>query len=135
MAHAKDKYYWAQLRAALTAGQWSSPSPGTAQNGSPLSWFHILRKFNKHCKGFQDVAEVASQTQALFLLLGADTQNVDQLGLENDDELVLGDECLLPPERIEEARGGYETLKSLDSKNFDVIHFPSLFHAILKMVP
>ncbi|KAG1824098.1 hypothetical protein EV424DRAFT_1396074 [Suillus variegatus] len=129
MAHAKDKYYWAQLRAALTAGQWSSPSPGTAQNGSPLSWFHILRKFNKHCKGFQDVAEVASQTQALFLLLGADTQNVDQLGLENDDELVLGDECLLPPERIEEARGGYETLKSLDSKNFDSLHLALALYA------
>ncbi|KAG1824753.1 uncharacterized protein BJ212DRAFT_1322207 [Suillus subaureus] len=126
MAHAKDKYYWAQLRAALTAGQWSSPSPGTARNnGSPLSWFHVLRKFNKHCKGFQDVAEVASQTQALFLLLGADTEDVDKLGLENDDELVLGDECLLPLERIEEARGGYEILRSLDSKNFD-----SLQHAL-----
>jgi tetratricopeptide (TPR) repeat protein len=125
MAHAKDKYYWTQLRAALTAGQWSSPSPGTAPNGSPLSWYHILRKFNKHCKGFQDVAEVASQTQALFLLLGADTEDVDQLGLENDDELVLGDECLLPLERIEEARGGYEILRSLDSKNFD-----SLQHAL-----
>lgn len=125
MAHAKDKYYWAQLRAALTAGQWSSPSPGTAQNSSSLSWFHILRKFNKHCKGFQDVAEVASQTQALFLLLGADTEDVDQLGLENGDDLVLSDECLLPLERIEEARGGYEILRNLDSKNFD-----SLQHAL-----
>ncbi|KAG2136578.1 uncharacterized protein EDB93DRAFT_1168404 [Suillus bovinus] len=129
MAHAKDKYYWAQLRATLTAGQWSSLSPGTAQNGSPLSWFHMIRKFKKHCKGFQDVAEVASQTQAIFLLLGADTENVDQLGLENDDELVLGDECLLPPERIEEARGGYEILKSLDSKNFDSLHLALALYA------
>ncbi|KAG1743800.1 hypothetical protein EDB19DRAFT_1697006 [Suillus lakei] len=129
MAHAKDKYYWAQLRAALTAGQWSSPSPGKAPNGSPLSWFHVLRKFNKHCKGFQDVAEVASQTQALFLLLGADTEDVDQLGLEDDNELVLGDECLLPLERIEEARSGYETLRSLDSKNFDSLQLALAFYA------
>ncbi|KAG1772464.1 hypothetical protein EV702DRAFT_1134016 [Suillus placidus] len=127
--HAKDKYYWAQLRAALTAGQWSSLAPGKAQKGSPLSWFHILRKFNKHCKGFQDVAEVASQTQALSLLLGDDTQDVDQLGLEVDDELVLGDECLLPLERIEEARGGYEILKSLDSKNFDSLQLILAFYA------
>lgn len=129
MAHAKDKYYWAQLRAALTSGQWSSPSPGTAQNGSPLSWFHVLRKFNKHCKGFQDVAEVASQTQALFLLLGADTEDVDQLGLEDGDELVLADECLLPPERIEEARGGYETLRSLNSENFDSLQLALALYA------
>lgn len=129
MAHAKDKYYWAQLRAALTAGQWSSPSPGRAQNGSPLSWLHVLRKFNKHCKGFQDVAEVASQTQALFLLLGADTEDVDQLGLEDDDKLVLGDECLLPLERIEEARGGYEILRSLDSKNFDSLQLALALYA------
>jgi hypothetical protein len=120
MAHAKDKHYWTQLRAALTAGQWSSPSPAKAPNGSPLSWFHVIRKFNKHCKGFQEVAEVASQTQALCMWLGANTTNVDQLGVECDDDILLLDECILPPERIGEGKGGYEILKGLDSKNFDV---------------
>ncbi|KAG1744916.1 uncharacterized protein EDB91DRAFT_1271102 [Suillus paluster] len=101
MAHPKDKYYWTQLRAALTAGQWSSPAPAKAQNAVTLSWFHLLRKFNKHCKGFQDVAEV----------------------------LDLGDECLLPSERIEEARGGYEILTSLNSNHFDSLQLALAFYA------
>ncbi|OAX33790.1 hypothetical protein K503DRAFT_725395 [Rhizopogon vinicolor AM-OR11-026] len=129
MAHAKDKHYWAQLRAALTAGEWSSPSPAKAPNGSPLSWFHVLRKFNKHCKGFQEVAEVASQTQALCMWLGANNTDVDQLGTECDDEIVLADECMLPPEQIEEGKGGYEILKKLDSKNFDSLQLALAFYA------
>ncbi|KAJ8585710.1 hypothetical protein M405DRAFT_883707, partial [Rhizopogon salebrosus TDB-379] len=129
MAHAKDKHYWTQLRAALTAGQWSSPSPAKAPNGSPLSWFHVIRKFNKHCKGFQEVAEVASQTQALCMWLGANTANVDQLGVECDDDILLLDECILPPERIGEGKGGYEILKGLDSKNFDSLQLALAFYA------
>lgn len=133
MAHAKDKHYWAQLRAALTAGQWSSLSPAKTPNGSPLSWFHLFRKFNKHCKGFHDVAEVASQTQALCMWLGANATDVNQLGIEHDNEIVLVDECMLPPERIEEARASHEILKELDNKNFDVR--PSFeFGAVLRTI-
>jgi len=132
MAHAKDKHYWAQLRAALTAGHWSSPSPAKAPNASPLSWFHLLRKFNKHCKGFQDVAEVVSQTQALCMWLGADAVDLDQLGTEDNDDIVLADECILPLERIEEGKGGYEILKKLNSNNFDVCPCALVLGPVLK---
>ncbi|KAH7922423.1 hypothetical protein BV22DRAFT_1197440 [Leucogyrophana mollusca] len=128
MAHAKDKYYWAQLRAALTAGQWSS-SPSKAPNGTLLSWSELLRKFNKHCKGFTEVAEVASQTQALSLLLGANVKDEDQYGNELDDALILTGDCTLPEERIEEARGGYEGLMKLETKNLDSLHLALAYYA------
>ncbi|KAF9240835.1 hypothetical protein BU15DRAFT_87417 [Melanogaster broomeanus] len=129
MAHAKDKHYWCQLRAALTAGQWSSVSPAKTPNGYPLSWSELLRKFNKHCKGFRDVAEVASQTQALSILLGANATNEDQLGSEPDDEFRLGYECILLPERMEEATGGCETLKKLESKYSDSLVLALAYYA------
>ncbi|KAH7886691.1 hypothetical protein F5I97DRAFT_2017699 [Phlebopus sp. FC_14] len=129
MAHAKDKHYWSQLRSALTAGQWSSTLPAKAFNGSPLTWSELLRKFNKHCKRFQDVAEIASQTQALSILLGANARDEDQLGLEPEDEFRLGDECILLPERKEEATGGYETLKRLESKRSDSLILALAYYA------
>ncbi|KIJ67164.1 hypothetical protein HYDPIDRAFT_25637 [Hydnomerulius pinastri MD-312] len=129
MAHAKDKHYWSQLRAALTAGQWSSPAPAKVPNGSPLSWSELLRKFNKHCKGFQDVSEVASQTQALSLLLGANARDEDQLGQEPEKEFRLRDECVLLPERIEEANAGYELLKKLESKHSDSLVLALAYYA------
>lgn len=120
MAHGKDKYYWSQLRAALTAGQWSSPSPAKTPKGIALSWSELLRKFNKHAKGFKEVAEVASQTQALTLLLDANAAEIIQNDGESDGHLALGTECMLPEERIEEATGGFEVLIKLEASNFDV---------------
>ena len=129
MAHPKSEHYWTQLRIALTAGRWSSSAPARAPNGKSLSWAELLRKFNKHCTGYSDVAEVASQTQALSLLLEANSKDVDQdetCSLEDvyppgeDGILSLGKECLLPPERHEEARVTYEGLKLLRAENDDV---------------
>lgn len=125
-ANAKDKYYWTQLRAALTSGQWASASPAKALNGTPLSWSELLRKFNKHCNGFSDVAEIASQTQALALLLAAsESTQLKDRDLDGDrasplGPLALGEECVLPEERQEEARAGYEALRKLDSASADV---------------
>ncbi len=124
MSSTKDGHYWTQLRSALTSGQWSSAAPAKAPNGVPLPWSELFRKFNKHCKGFKDVAEVAEQTLALALLLSANHRDEDQ-----DDERIaagreyaveLGDECILAPERVDEARVGYEVLKKLEGSNFDV---------------
>ena len=122
MSNPKERHYWTQLRAALTAGQWSSPHPAKAPNGVPLPWSELFRKFNKHCKGYSDVVEVASQTHALSLLLSANTRNEDQDEPVKPEEypLDLGNECILPEERMEEARQGYEALKKLESSNFDV---------------
>lgn len=118
----KDRHYWSQLRAALTAGHWSSSSPAKAFNGAPLSWSELFRKFNKHCKGYVDVAEVASQTHALSLLLIANSKDEDQDEPVRPEEypLELGDECILASERVEEARSGYDILKKIESSNFDV---------------
>ena len=122
MTSVKDRHYWSQLRAALTGGQWLAQYPAKTPHDAPLSWSELLRKFNKHCKGFKDVAEVASQTQGLALLLSASSLNEDE-DRESDVEifqLQLNGECILPPERVEEATSGYETLKNLETSNFDV---------------
>lgn len=118
---AKDKYYWSQLRGALTAGEWDSPTPAKDPSGKPLSWSELLRKFNKHVQGHPDVAEIASQTQALALLLAAASGNE---GAEESDisigQLPLGNECILPEERVQEAKVGFTTLRNIDSSNLNV---------------
>lgn len=116
MAHTKDKHYWAQLRSALAAGSWDVSMPAQVPNGTPLSWSELLRKFKKHCVGYADVAELASQTQALSLFLG--TQDEDSPSPESP--LLLGDECVLPPERVEEAAVGYAALQSIRNAGKDV---------------
>jgi hypothetical protein len=122
MAHAKDVHYWTQLRSALTGGQWTVSSPAKTPHGAPLSWSELLRKFNKHCHGFADVAEIASQTQALTLLLLANSQDDDgdDTGGVGCGYLALGGECVLAEERVAEARTCYEALKSMECFNFDV---------------
>jgi hypothetical protein len=121
MSH-KDRHYWAQLRGALAAGQWSSHYPAKAFNGAPLSWSELFRKFNKHCSGFNDVAEVASQTQALARLLSAKLDSDDQDGPPKSGEykLDLDSECLLLDELIDEATRRYNSLKDMKASNFDV---------------
>ncbi|KDQ52478.1 hypothetical protein JAAARDRAFT_40076 [Jaapia argillacea MUCL 33604] len=123
MAHAKDQHYWAQLRAALSAGDWASSSAGKAPNGAPLSWSELLRKFNKHCKGFKDFSEIASQTQYLGLLLGGKLKTRDLDGYETPyGYLGLGAEGLLPEERFEDGTEGYEALKRVETPNLDSLH-------------
>ena len=122
MAHPKDVHYWGQLRTALTSGSWDAPYPGKAPNGSLLSWSELLRKFNKHCHGYTDVAELASQTQALSLLVEA---GVDARAAEGGQEgiaepLTLGEECILPQGRRDEVSSGYTTLKALRSADEEV---------------
>ncbi|KIJ19657.1 hypothetical protein PAXINDRAFT_174968 [Paxillus involutus ATCC 200175] len=129
MAHAKDKHYWSQLRAALTAGQWTSASPAKTPHGYPLPWSELVRKFNKHCKGFQDVADVAFQTQVLSGLLATNATNEDCLGSEPDSEFRLGQECILLPEQIEKAASGYEVLKQLESRHSDSLALALAYHA------
>ena len=118
----KDRHYWAQLRSALSAGQWSSKCPAKAPNGAPLSWPELFRKFRKHCKGFDDVAEVASHTHALSILLIANSTNDDEDDVSELQEyqLDLGNECLLPDDLIDEATRRYNLLNGLEVSNFDV---------------
>lgn len=121
MAHGKDRHYWAQLRAALTAGLWTSSAPAKTPNGSTfLSWSKLIYKFNKHCAGFQDIAEIASQTQALSIWLSANATDEDQLGLEPEGQLRLASECMLLPEHVQEVTAGYEALRKLQSTRSDV---------------
>ncbi|KAK7039453.1 hypothetical protein R3P38DRAFT_2899579 [Favolaschia claudopus] len=127
----KDKHYWSQLRSALTAGQWSSQIPAKTPNGTPLSWSELFRKFNKHCIGYKDVAEVASQTHALALLIAASSkdQDVDRPPKTGEFVLELDDECMVAEERIAEAIAGYEILKKLESANFDTLNFALAYYA------
>ncbi|KAJ6524440.1 hypothetical protein DFH09DRAFT_1372181 [Mycena vulgaris] len=128
----KDKYYWTQLRAALTAGQWAAQFPAKTPNGTALSWSELFRKFNKHCTGYKDVAEVASQTHALALLLAANSmdQDIDDSDKKTGDfSLDLGDACMLPEERVAEATACYDALKKLESSNFDTLNFALAYYA------
>lgn len=120
MAQTKDKHYWAQLRSALTSGAWASSAPAKAYNGSTTSWPELLRKFNKHNHGFTEVAEIASQTQALALQLAGGTTDADLDGdtrLRRSGPLALEDECIVEEGRKEEAKAGYGALKELESSS------------------
>ncbi|KAI0065171.1 hypothetical protein BV25DRAFT_1798883 [Artomyces pyxidatus] len=116
MAHIKEKHYWTQLRTALTGGSWGSSAPAKAYNGSLISWSELLRKFNKHCHGYQDVAEIANQTQALALLVAAGSTDAELDGDLKDPSapLTLEDESLVADGHEEEARLGFDALRNLE---------------------
>lgn len=120
MAQGKPAHYWGQLRAALTAGQWDAQFPAKDVHGRVVSWSDLLRKFNKHCPGHQDVAELASQTHALSLLLSANSSDLDGCDVGAPGVLGLGEECTLAEERIEEGLAGYTTLKQMGENGSDV---------------
>lgn len=117
MALTKDKHYWTQLRTAITAGQWDSEQPGKDFKGNTLNWANLLRKFNKHCPGQNEFAEVVSQTHHLYLQLAAGQQKsaADGSQYSQASPLDLGDELLLPEERQQEGRAGYDALKTIPS--------------------
>ncbi|KDR72826.1 hypothetical protein GALMADRAFT_252100 [Galerina marginata CBS 339.88] len=145
MSTPKERHYWFQLRAVLTAGQWRSEFPAKAYNASPLSWPELFRKFKKHCHGYEDVAEVAAQTRSLALLLSLKYKDDDEDGDMEDDgpavnegkedeawrrgRVALASECILQPERTEEAEAGHEVLKSLQSSKFDTIYFALAYYS------
>ncbi|KAI0258551.1 hypothetical protein BC834DRAFT_975040 [Gloeopeniophorella convolvens] len=116
MAHSKDKHYWTQLRIATTGGAWGAPYPAKAFNNTPISWSELLRKFNKHCHGFSEVAEVTSQTQALSLLVAVGTTDseLDSDRRPGEEPLALGTECLVAEEHADEALTGFDVLKKLE---------------------
>lgn len=117
MALAKDKHYWTQLRTAITAGQWDSELPGKDLKGYTLNWANLLRKFNKHCPGQNEFAEVVSQTHHLYLQLAAGQQKsaTDSSQRSQRGPLDLGDEVVLPEERQQEGQAGYDVLKTISS--------------------
>lgn len=132
MSNPKERHYWTQLRSALTAGNWRSEAPAKAPNGSPLSWPELFRKFNKHCRGFQDVADVALHTYELASLLSENYSNDDEDGewlecksgglgeFRKRGKLNIDGEAVLPTHSQEKALKGYNSLKELKSSNFDV---------------
>lgn len=122
MANPKERHYWTQLRAALTSGLWDSDYPGKEPNNTPLKWSELLRKFNKHCSGCSDVAELASQTQALSLLLAANAsdQSLDGNDIPPKGPLHLDEECILSEERVAEGMTGFTALQAINSSNTEV---------------
>jgi len=117
MALTKDKHYWTQLRTVITAGQWGSDVPGKDLNGKTLNWANLLRKFNKHCPGQNEFAEVVSQTHHLHLQLAAGQQKsaIDGSRRSLASPLDLGDEVILPEERQQEGQAGYDVLNAISS--------------------
>ena len=117
MALTKDKHYWTQLRTAITAGQWDSEAPGKDLKGYALDWANLLRKFNKHCPGQNEFAEVVSQTHHLYLQLAAGQQEsaIGDSQHAQASRLGLGDDNTLTEERLQEGQTGYDVLKALPS--------------------
>lgn len=66
-----------------------------------------------------DAPEAASQTHYLSLLLSATNQTTDNIidTEEYFNQFKLGDECVLPEERREEAQKAYDTLLRLESSD------------------
>ncbi|KIK66284.1 hypothetical protein GYMLUDRAFT_69991 [Collybiopsis luxurians FD-317 M1] len=110
-----ERHYWNQLPSALTTGQWASSSLAKAPNGSPLLWSELFHKFNKHCKGFSDIATSRADT--------------DKPVKSEEYALELGNECILLPEQVKEARAVYDILKNLESSNFDTLNFALAYYA------
>ncbi|PPQ63641.1 hypothetical protein CVT24_004415 [Panaeolus cyanescens] len=137
MSTPKERHYWSQLRISLTAGQWRASAPAKTPNGTPISWSELFRKFNKHCRGYQDVSEVAVQTHGLGLLISSkyvdedEDRELDSMGTSKaaTNGLDLGQESVLAPERVEEATATYEALKALEASNFDTINFILAYYA------
>jgi hypothetical protein len=119
MAPTKDNHYWSQLRIALTGGSWGSSTPAKAYNGTPISWTELLRKFNKHCRGFIEVSEIANQTQALALLIAAGPSDgeLDEEHRYLEGSFALGTESVVAGEHADEARVGFEALRGLESEH------------------
>jgi len=115
MALTKDKHYWTQIRTVITAGQWSSDVPGKDTSNDPLNWADLLRKFNKHCPGQNEFAEVVSQTHHLHLQLSAGQQKsaIDGPQRSLASPLDLGDDVILPEERQQEGQAGYDALNAI----------------------
>jgi hypothetical protein len=85
--------------------------------GNTLNWANLLRKFNKHCPGQNEFAEVVSQTHHLYLQLAASQQNrlLMALNASQTSPLDLGDDAILPEERQQEGQAGYDVLNAIPS--------------------
>jgi hypothetical protein len=151
----KSRHYTTQLRSALVSGSFASSIPGKGPSAEPLSWAELLRKHGKHCTTSDDhiLAGAANQIQSLALLLGASHTNgkgnIDDKAVDGDsvwgghEELKLGGEGLLLPERKEEVTTGYKALDSLgNSRVCHLSHFivnrglmcPAVSHAQSSLV-
>ena len=117
MSNSKERHYWSQLRAALTAGQWRSSFPAKTPNGVPLPWSELFRKFNKHCRSSQDVAALAFHTRTLGALLAMDTDDEDVTGNQIYPPLDIGNECIIPSGRVQEISVNYEKLRGMQASN------------------
>jgi hypothetical protein len=116
MSNPKERHYWYQLRLVLTGGQWRSAQPAKTPNGTILPWSELFRKFNKHCQGCKDVADVAEMTRVLGSFLIKDrAEDEDVVG--NGVKLVVdaGDECALEPSEVLSVN--YERLKNMQQSN------------------
>ena len=111
----KGKHYWTQLRTALTGGLWGTPKPARAFKGEPISWPDLFRKFNKHCHGFEEIVEIASQTQAAALLVAGGAEDVDLDGDAHTvtSALILDGECIAAEERTEEVQAAHNAMRQL----------------------
>ena len=132
MALTRDKHYWTQLRTAITAGQWDSDLPGKDPKGYTLNWANLLRKFNKHCPGQNEFAEVVSQTHYLYLQLAAGQQKsaIDSSQRSQTNPLDFDDDAILPEERQQEGRVGYDALRAIPSPS-EVS--PTRFHTYARL--
>lgn len=75
----------------------------------------------------KDLADIASCTQALSLLLirspETSSEALDGDHTDPSEPLTLGEECLLPEERREEARINYKALQDLVKNEVRLIVF------------
>ncbi|KAG8875781.1 hypothetical protein FRB97_004721 [Tulasnella sp. 331] len=122
LANPKGAHYEHEVQAALCRGAWADSSPSATPKGVPVSWDELLRKYRKHCQA-TDLSEVASQTQAISLLVAAShaSGSLSPASLDSDcanqeDIFSSRGECSVSEERIGEAKAALKSLDSLGDK-------------------
>ncbi|KAG9033151.1 hypothetical protein FRB95_000493 [Tulasnella sp. JGI-2019a] len=122
-ANPKGAHYEHELQAALCRGAWADSTPSTTPKAVAIPWDELLRKYRKHCHA-TDLAEVASQTQAISLLIAASNTSgslsstvLDLDSVTQEDVLASRGECTVLAERIAEARAALTALSNLGEKS------------------
>ncbi|ORY34198.1 hypothetical protein BCR39DRAFT_516718 [Naematelia encephala] len=125
MSNPKAVHYHAALTSALLRGAWAEPTPGTAPNGTLLSWGELVRKWGKHTGGNTALIHHLREISLLYLsstlhpTSSSGFINVPQTGLRSDTNATS-----VPPVAEEPSSGSSAEIASNTTSGSSFIHVP-----------
>jgi hypothetical protein len=63
VASPKAAHYQSAITSALSRGAWAETNPGSAPNGTELSWGELIRKWGKHTGGSTSTLQLADKEE------------------------------------------------------------------------